>query len=98
MDANDIGPYILHCEVEKTIKEIRDKKATGDDDVPGDVLKLLGEGGLRLTTQLINYIYENRNWPKDFTKFTMIALKKKAKAQNAATLSPSAASHLQPRK
>jgi hypothetical protein len=25
---------------------MRDKKATGDDDVPGDVLKLLGEGGL----------------------------------------------------
>jgi hypothetical protein len=40
--------------VEKAIKEIRDKKATGDGDVPGDVLKLLGEGGLRLMTQLIN--------------------------------------------
>jgi hypothetical protein len=33
--------------VEKAIKEVRDKKATGDDDVPGDVLKLLGEDGLR---------------------------------------------------
>jgi hypothetical protein len=38
---------------------MRDKKATGDDDVPGDVLKLLGEGGLRITTQLINRI---SNW------------------------------------
>jgi hypothetical protein len=27
--------------VEKAIKEMRDKKATGNDDVPGDVLKLL---------------------------------------------------------
>jgi len=26
--------------VEKAIKEIRNKKATGDDDVPEDVLKL----------------------------------------------------------
>jgi hypothetical protein len=29
------GPYILQSEVEKAIKEMRDKKAAGDDDVPG---------------------------------------------------------------
>jgi hypothetical protein len=43
--------------VEKAIKEMKDKKATGDDDVPGDVLKFLGEDGLRLMTQLINIIF-----------------------------------------
>jgi hypothetical protein len=36
--------------VEKAIKEMRDKKATGNDDVSGDVLKLLGEDGLKLMT------------------------------------------------
>jgi hypothetical protein len=45
--------------VEKAIKEIRDKNATGDDDVPGNELKLLGEDGLKLKTQLINSIYES---------------------------------------
>jgi hypothetical protein len=44
--------------VGKAIKEMRDKKATGDCDVPGDVLRLLGVGGLKLMTQLINNIYE----------------------------------------
>jgi hypothetical protein len=29
---------------------MRDKKATGDDDVPGDVLKPAGEDGLALMT------------------------------------------------
>jgi hypothetical protein len=33
--------------VEKTIKEMRDKKSTGDDEVPADVLKLLGEDCLK---------------------------------------------------
>jgi hypothetical protein len=28
--------------VEKAIKEMRNRKATGDDDVPGDVLKIIG--------------------------------------------------------
>jgi hypothetical protein len=44
----------LHTELEKAIKEITDKKAAGDDDVPGDVLIFLGEDGLKLTTHLIN--------------------------------------------
>jgi hypothetical protein len=47
VDEDEKGPYILQSEVEKAIKEMRDKTATGDDDddddVPGDVLKLLGE-------------------------------------------------------
>ena len=36
--------------VERAIKEMRDKKATGDDGVPADVLELLGEDGLRIVT------------------------------------------------
>jgi hypothetical protein len=43
--------------MEKAIKEMWNKKATGDD-IPGDVLKLLGEGGLKILTKLINTIYE----------------------------------------
>ena len=50
---------------------MRNKKATGDDDdddVPGDVLKLLGEGGLKIIKKLFNTIYETGEWPKDFTE------------------------------
>jgi hypothetical protein len=44
---------------------MRDKKATGDDDVPGDVLK---KTVLRIMTSLLKNIYETAEWPKDFTK------------------------------
>ena len=57
----------IYGEVEKAIKEMRNKKATGDDDVPGDVLKLLEEGGLKIM-KLINTIYETGEWPKYFTE------------------------------
>jgi hypothetical protein len=80
VDADENGPYILQSEVEKTIKEMRNKKASGDDDVPGDVLKLLGEGGLKIMMKLINTIYETGKWPKDFMEVIMIALKKKPQA------------------
>jgi len=41
VDVDENGPYVLQSEVKKAIKEIRNKKATGDDDVPGDVLNYL---------------------------------------------------------
>jgi hypothetical protein len=40
--------------VEEAMKEKKDKKATRDDDIPGDVLIFLGEDGLKIMTQLIN--------------------------------------------
>jgi hypothetical protein len=52
--------------VEKAIKDMRDKKATGDEAVFVEALKLMGDDGLNLLTQLINNIYESGEWPKDF--------------------------------
>jgi hypothetical protein len=75
--------------VEKAIKEMRNGNAKGDDDVPGDVLKLLGECGLKMT-KLINTIYETGEWPKDLTEVTIIALKRSHKLQNAATIAQAA--------
>jgi hypothetical protein len=69
----------LQTEAEKAIKEM-DMKATGDDAVLGDVLKLYGEDGLKLMTQLINSIYVTGEWPRDSIEVTMTALKKKPKA------------------
>jgi len=80
VDTDEKGQYILQSEVEKAIKKIRNKNATRDDDVPGNVLKLLGEGGLKIMKKLINNIYETGELPKDFTEVTMIALKKKPRA------------------
>jgi hypothetical protein len=55
-------------------------KSTGDDYVPGDVHKLLGEDGLRLMIQLINNMCDKGEWSRHFLEVTIIALKKKPKA------------------
>ena len=46
----------MQSEVERAIKEMRNKKATRDDDVPGDVLKLLGEVGLKIMKKLTPFM------------------------------------------
>lgn len=66
VEAEEKGPFIMQSEVKKAIKEMRDKKPTGQDDVHGDMLKLLGEDGLRIMTQLTN-IYETGDWPMNST-------------------------------
>jgi hypothetical protein len=48
------------------IKEMKEKKASRYEVVPGDVLKLLGEDGLQQMTQLINIIYETEECPKHY--------------------------------
>jgi hypothetical protein len=50
VDADEEGPYILQSEMGKAIKDKRHKKPTGDDDVCGELLKLLAEDGLRIRT------------------------------------------------
>jgi hypothetical protein len=64
------GPYILPSDVEKAIKGMRDKKPTGDEVVPVEVL--LGEDCLRVMTQLINRIYETGKLSTDFTEDTIL--------------------------
>jgi len=69
---------------------MRNRKATGDDDIPGDVLKLLGEGGLNILTKLSNFICNTGEWPQDFAEVTMIALKKKTKATKCSLIAHTA--------
>jgi hypothetical protein len=60
---------------------MRNRKATGDYEVPREVLKLLGEGSLKILIKLINTVYETGEWPKDFTDVTTTALKRKTQAK-----------------
>jgi hypothetical protein len=41
MDRDQNGHYVLHCEVEETVKNKRNKRAKGDAGVFTGVLKLL---------------------------------------------------------
>ena len=50
LDEDDKGPTILKSEIVIAIKGMRRKKATGDDNIPIDLLKELGDNGLKIMT------------------------------------------------
>ena len=66
--------------MEKAIKEIWDKKATGNNEFCGDPLRFLGEYGLQLMAQLFSNICETGECFKDFIEVKMNALKGRPKA------------------
>jgi hypothetical protein len=65
--------------VGKTLQGDEYKKATKDDDLLGNVLKMFGEDGLGIMTHLIKIVYETGEWSEDFIEVKMTALTKKPK-------------------
>jgi hypothetical protein len=91
VDEYHKGPHILHSEVEKAIEVMRDKKATGDDDVPVEALKLLGDDGLNLLTQLINNMYTKvESGPRISLKLQWLHYGRSQKLENALIIAQSA--------
>jgi hypothetical protein len=66
--------------VEKATAEMKDNKATGDDDVHPDVFKLFRQDSLSTVIQFINNIYGTGECLKNFSEVTVIALKKMPRA------------------
>jgi hypothetical protein len=63
------------CKVETAIMEIRNKKATRND-VPGDILELLGKKWFQTNKATTNNIYETAQLLKDFSEVTITAVQK----------------------
>ena len=57
------------------------RKATGDDNIPVNLLEKLADSGLKIMTALVNKIYISRDWPKNFLDIIMISLPKKNQAK-----------------
>ena len=71
---------ILRSEVDWAIRNMKNKKATGIDDIPAELLKALGEEGKEELWNLCSLIYEERHWSTDFNTTIMIPIPKKSNA------------------
>lgn len=75
------GYSIMQSEVEKAMKEMRNRKACGVDEIPSELWKGLEDYGIRDITSLCNMIYESGVWPNDFLTTIMVPLEKKRNAR-----------------
>jgi len=84
VDCDQKGPGLLADEICAAIKEMKNGKAVGVDDLPAEFLKLLDEGTMRKLVELCVQIYETGIWPEDFTKSIVIPIPKKVNAVDCA--------------
>lgn len=73
------GPVIIREEVEYALKNTKNRKATGPDEIPVEILKLLkDQKALDVLVELFNLIYITGTIPKDWLRSTIIPLPKKS--------------------
>jgi len=77
----NIGHSILKEEFETALKELKHNKATGIDDVSGEMLKALVGQGKETLFKITYETYEKGQIPKDFEKCLMIPTPKKKKSE-----------------
>ena len=62
----DLEPEPLIVEIETAIKELKCRKSPGLDNIPGELLKHSGEGGVKAIHYLCCQIWKTGQWPAEW--------------------------------
>lgn len=76
------GPELLQEEVKQAIRQMKNGKAAGIDEITTEMLKALDNYGIGKLTELCNVIYKSGNIPQELMNSIFIALPKKPRAMD----------------
>ena len=82
LQSAEIMNPIGEAEVRTIIRELKNDKANGVDEIPAEMLKCLGDTGIAAITKMINKIYITGEIPQDFKNSIFIPIPKDKKAEN----------------
>ena len=82
VEEDNKGRELLGDEIRTANMELRKKKAVGVDEIPAELLKILGEDTYVYLEKICKTMYVTGSWPEDFTKSIMIPLPKKPNASD----------------
>lgn len=82
VDEDEKGPSITKEEFETALKTLSEKKATGIDEIPAEMLKCMNESTKDKMFKIVNDCYETGEIPKDFVQSKCITIPKKGNANN----------------
>src|SRR6218665_2267956 len=72
------GPSLLESKIRMAIKEMKNKKSTGIDNISPEMIKSLGEKATEELVLLCKHMYNKGEWPDDFSKSIVVPIEKKA--------------------
>lgn len=71
------GPHILKSEVLHAIEIAKNRKSTGPDGVPMELIKIINEDNIDLVVNLFNNIYDSGKIPEEWLTSTFVPIPKK---------------------
>lgn len=80
--AGETAPKILKSEIIKAIKQGKQGKAAGPDEIYIEIIKLLDEENIEVLVQMFNNIHESSQIPQDWLHSVFVPLPKKSNADH----------------
>ena len=81
VDLDKLGEPILRSEFDLALRQLKNNKASGVDNLPAELLKQAGQYFLDRLFVLINEIYKTGSLPNDFKMSKIVTLPKKANSE-----------------
>ena len=90
-DLNDPGnhdgaiahlePDNLECEVKWALGSITTNKASGGDEIPGELFQILEDDAVKERHSICQQIWKTQRWPQDWKRSVFIPILKKGNAK-----------------
>lgn len=81
-NITELEPEPLYSEVEAATKELKCRKSPGLDNIPSELLKNSGEGGLKAMHYLCCKIWKTSQWPTDWKTQEFVMLHKSGEVKD----------------
>ncbi|KAL4142182.1 hypothetical protein QTP88_004691 [Uroleucon formosanum] len=76
-NKEDIGPILIKDKFVKALRELKQGKAAGVDNIPAELLKNVGKDTEHKLFEMIEKMYRDGSIPKDFAKSKIVLIPKK---------------------
>ena len=76
-----LEPDILECEVKWTLRSIIVNKASGGDEIPVELFKILKDDMVKVLHLIYQQIWKTQQWPQDWKNSVFIPIPKKGNAK-----------------
>ena len=77
-------PTILESEVPWALGQLANGKAPGVDNIPIELLKAAGEGGIQVLTGICQRLWATKTWPNEWKRSVYVIIPKKGNSRECA--------------
>ena len=79
----NLEPDILECEVKWALESITMNKASGGDEIPGELFEIMKADAVKVLHSIWQQIWKTQQWPLDWKRSVFIPITKKGNTKES---------------